>query len=497
MKPSFSIRAKLIAIVMSTTCVALILAGGALAIFQIRSHRQSLEKELATVADVVGQNLPAALIFEKADSAEKALHPLDSQPDVVSACLYDSAGRPFAQYIRPGSREVCPPGPEPDVAGFLGQTLVQYHPVIVSGQPPATLRMVASLGDLQKRIRIFGLVLLLVLSGAALAALGLSSGLQRLVSGPILELTSTAQRISKSHDYSLRAPQRTHDELGIAVDAFNQMLDRIAAAVSERKHAEEALMALNTTLEERVAERTAKAEEQAAELKRSNEELERFASVASHDLQEPLRAVASYTQLLKERFGNRLDPETELYFGHVLTGAGRMRSLINDLLDYARVGRGILVRGVIDANAVLDTALSDLSPAVAESGAVITRGPLPSLPANPGKLGQLLRNLITNAIRFRSDAAPEIDIRCERKDDFWQFSVRDNGIGIDPKHHDRIFIIFQRLHGRDRPGTGIGLAICRKIVELHGGHIWVDSAPGKGSTFHFTLPTKTSGTPLA
>jgi signal transduction histidine kinase len=488
MKTSFSIRAKLIAIVMSTTCVALILAGGALAAFQIRSHRAALERELATVADVVGQNLPAALIFEKADSAEKALHPLDSQPDVVSACLYDGAGRLFAKYIRAGYREPCPARPEPEIAGFLGQILILYHPVVVSGQSPGTLRMVASLGDLQRRIRIFGLVLLLVLSGAALAALVLSSGLQRLVSGPILELTSTAQKISQNHDYSLRAPQRTHDELGIAVDAFNQMLDRIAAAVSERKRAEEALMALNATLEERVAERTAKAEQQAAELKRSNEELERFASVASHDLQEPLRAVASYTQLLKQRFGPAIDPETELYLGHVLTGAGRMRALINDLLDYARVGRGTLSRAMVDSGAVLDGALADLSTALAESGAEVTRGPLPTLPANPGKLGQLLRNLITNAIRFKGDAPPHIDVRCERKGDVWEFAVRDNGIGIEPKHHERIFVIFQRLHGRDRPGTGIGLAICRKIVELHGGTIWVDSAPDQGSTFHFTLP---------
>jgi signal transduction histidine kinase len=490
---SFSVRAKLIAIVMATTCVALMLAGGALAIFQIRSHRQSLQRELATVADVVGQNLPATLIFEKPDSAEKALRPLDSQPDVVSACLYDGSGHLFAKYIRSGYSEPCPPVPQPEVAGFAGQRLILYHPVIVSGQAPGTLRVVASLGDLQRRIRIFALVLLLVLTGSALAALGLSSGLQRLVSGPILELTSTAMQISRNHDYSLRAPMRSRDEIGIAVSAFNQMLDRIAAAVSERKRAEAELVALNTTLEERVAERTAKAEEQAAELKRSNEELERFASVASHDLKEPLRAVASYTQLLRERFGDRLDPETEVYFGHVLTGADRMQALISDLLDYARVGRGVLTRRMVDSGAVLDSALADLTTAIAETGATITRGPLPNLPANAGKLGQVLRNLITNAIRFHAEAPPVIDIRCERQGDFWQFSVRDNGIGIDPRHHDRIFIIFQRLHGRDRPGTGIGLAICRKIVELHGGRIWVDSQPGQGSTFHFTLPARVDG----
>ena len=405
-RTSFSIRAKLIAIVMSTVCVALCLAGGALAVFEIRTHRQTLAKELSTVADIVGQNLQAALIFEKNDSAEKALLPLDSQPDVVSACLYDSQGKLFAKYLRRGYPLPCPAAPERLNAGFIGESLVLYHDVQVSGQSPGTLRLVASLGELQRRIRLFALVLLLVLTGSALAALVLSSGLQRLVSRPILELTTTAQKISQSHDYTLRAPQRTQDEVGIAVDAFNHMLDRIQSAVSERKRAEEQLMALNTTLEERVAERTAAAEQKTAELKRSNEELERFASVASHDLQEPLRAVASYTQLLKERFGDNLDKDTELYFGHVMAGAGRMRALINDLLDYSRVGRGSLSRSMIDTSTLLDSALTDLVTALNESGAEVTRGHLPVVAADGGQLGRLLRNLITNAIRFRGEAPP-------------------------------------------------------------------------------------------
>jgi signal transduction histidine kinase len=490
-----SIRAKIIAIVMSTTLMALALAGGALAIFEIRSHRRTLAKELGTMADIVNQNLAAPLILEKADSAEKALLALASQPDVISACLYGSEDDLFAQYLRNGDQVSCPGAPRPDEAGFVGETLVLYRPVIVSGQAPGSLRLVASLGELHRRIELFGVVLLLVLSGAALAALLLSSWLQRLVSRPILELAGTAQQISQDYDYTLRAPQHTQDEVGTAVRAFNQMLDRIEAAVSERKRAEEQLTALNTTLEERVAERTAAAEQKAAELKRSNDELESFASVASHDLQEPLRAVASYTQLIERRLDRQLDEESKLYLGHVLTAVGRMKALINDLLNYARVGRGALSRRMVDCGGVLDGALGDLASAVAESGAEIIRGPLPTVAADPVQLGQLLRNLISNAIRFRGVAAPRIEVGAERQGESWVFSIRDNGIGIEPRHHDRIFIIFQRLHGADLPGTGIGLAICRKIVELHGGRIWVESAPGQGATFHFTLPAHDLLTP--
>ena len=489
MKPSFSIRAKLIAIVMLTTLVALSLAGGALAIFEFRSHRRTLQSELTMVAQIVGQNLPLALLMERTDTANQALRAFDSYRDFVSVCVYHPNGKLFTWYIPDRSSPPCPATPEHKLAAqFVDNTLILHHEVLANDERVATLRIVASMGELQRRMQLFALVLALVLSGAALAALLLSSGLQRVVSQPVLELASTAQKIARSSDYTLRAPQHTRDEVGVAVDAFNQMLDRIEAAVSERKDAEEKLMALNTTLEERVADRTLAAEQKAVELKRSNEELERFASIASHDLQEPLRAVSSYTQLLKERLSGNVDSDLEAYLAHVITGAGRMRTLINDLLNYSRVGRTLSPTRV-DVGKVLDATMGDLAAAIAESGTEITRGPLPPVWANPGQLGQVLSNLISNAIRFRGEAPPRIDIRGDDQGAYCEFTVRDNGIGIDPKHHDRVFIIFQRLHGRERPGTGIGLAICRKVVELHGGRIWLESTLGQGATFHFTLPS--------
>jgi PAS domain S-box-containing protein len=225
------------------------------------------------------------------------------------------------------------------------------------------------------------------------------------------------------------------------------------------------------------------------ELRRSNEELERFAYVASHDLQEPLRTVSSYVQLIERRYQNKLDADGKDFINFAVEGAKRMQRLIEDLLAFSRVGtRG----GVIAETAsrdVFDAAIENLGAAIAEAGAVVERGDLPVVFADPTQLQGLFTNLIGNALKFRGESAPRVYVGAEPDGINWRFRVQDNGIGIDPQYFDRIFVIFQRLHGReDFPGTGIGLAICKKIVERHGGKIWVESGPRQGATFFFTLP---------
>ena len=233
--------------------------------------------------------------------------------------------------------------------------------------------------------------------------------------------------------------------------------------------------------------------ERIAELARSNDELAQFGYVASHDLQEPLRAVASCVQLLKKRYGGQLDARADEFIDHSVAGIKRMETLINDLLAYSRVASQAQPLVKTDCGAVVDTALANLGVAIAESGAVVTHDVLPVVDADPTQLAQVFQNLIGNAIKFRGERAPVIHIGVGTSPEQWTLSVTDNGIGIDPQYFERVFVVFQRLHTRtEYQGTGIGLAICKKIVERHGGRIWVESAPGAGTAFRFTLPTKNS-----
>jgi signal transduction histidine kinase/ActR/RegA family two-component response regulator len=263
------------------------------------------------------------------------------------------------------------------------------------------------------------------------------------------------------------------------------------------------LVALNEELEERVRERTAALTAEIEERKRmqqklhesmqhlagSNAELEQFAYVVSHDLQEPLRMVTSYVQLLADRYKDRLDSDANEFISYAVDGTARMKSMTTDLLAYSRVGRDGKESVPVNCEAALSQACADLRAAITEAAAEVTHDPLPSVVGNAGQFAHLFQNLIGNAIKFHGQEPPRIHVSAVLNKQEWVFSVHDNGIGLDPQYADRIFMVFQRLHRRDEyPGTGIGLAIARKIVEHRGGRIWVESEPGKGATFRFTIP---------
>ena len=318
-------------------------------------------------------------------------------------------------------------------------------------------------------------------------AVALAVLVRRAVTRPLDALAAACRRITEGNFRERITPRGPKDIRGIALDV-EEMRQRIVDELEGSRSARAAL------------------DEQADELRRSNAELEQFAYVASHDLQEPLRKVASFCQLLERRYGNQLDERGAEYIGFAVDGAKRMQALINDLLTFSRVGRLNATHTEVDLNTALDTALDNLSAVIEESDAEIVRPkqPLPTVDGDPTLLTMMWQNLIGNALKFRREGtAPRIVIACEQRsgahDPEWLFSVSDNGIGIAEEFADKVFVIFQRLHVREvYSGTGIGLALCKKIVEHHGGSIWVDTSGTtrpQGARILFTMPALSTAEP--
>lgn len=302
---------------------------------------------------------------------------------------------------------------------------------------------------------------------------------------PINNMTRTAISISEGN-LSLRVKKYSSDEIGILGNCFNIMVDSL-----DKRNTE--LSAANKSLQKEIKERKqieSKLRQTLMELARSNKELQQFAYVASHDLQEPLRKMRSYSEMLEKRYQGQLDEKADKFIGYIVDGANRMQTLINDLLSYSRVGRMEIFLEETNFETILNQVIVDFEKSIQETEAVITYDPLPTITANSSQISQLLQNLIGNALKFRGKEPPVIHVSAKKTETEWLFFVRDNGIGIEPEYAERIFIIFQRLHSRtEYPGTGVGLAICQRIIERHGGKIWVESELGKGATFYFTIPT--------
>lgn len=305
-----------------------------------------------------------------------------------------------------------------------------------------------------------------------LGILGVVFALRRTVSRPLRGVGRRVRRTARGDFEHEIAGEGPRDVVELAADV-NVMRQRIVAELSAIKDAHRQL------------------DQQTRELQRSNAELEQFAYVASHDLQEPLRKVASFCQLLEKRYKGQLDERGDQYIDFAVDGAKRMQQLINDLLAFSRVGRFNAEQEVVESGEVLRHALTSLSAAIEESDAEIeVHEPLPRVRGEASLLAGVFQNLIGNALKFRSEETrPRIEVGVERDGEMWRFSITDNGIGVEPDYAERIFMIFQRLHPKDvYAGTGIGLAMCRKIIEYHGGRIWLDTEPSEGTTFRFTLP---------
>jgi len=329
------------------------------------------------------------------------------------------------------------------------------QPLRVAISVPADL----VLHDVWETLKFFLLVFLIAIIGTFLAARSLA----RYLSRPIVKLARAASRLARG-EFSSTVQVEATGEVQLLVETFNRMVEELRKTTSA-------------------------VHERAAELARSNAELEQFAYVASHDLQEPLRVVGSFAQLLAKRYRGQFGKDGDEFIAFIVDGVARMQQLIDDLLVYSRVGTRAKPLQPTQTSAVLEQAIANLQVAIDETGTVVTHDALPAVLADGSQLVQVFQNLLSNAIKFHGTEPPRVQVSAAREDHAWVFGVRDNGIGIDPQQFERIFAIFQRLHtSAEYPGTGIGLAVCKKIVERHGGRIWVSSQPGTGATFFFTVP---------
>jgi signal transduction histidine kinase len=376
------------------------------------------------------------------------------------------------QFVRPTLHKIHMSHSETVATNVTGKALFDALRVPLDRlQAALTSRLTLARRQLEDDANFLQVVLLIAAALILGSLIGAGYLLRRIITRPLAELGREAELVGAGNfekPVGVTAGPREIVRLGSEIDAMRKRIVNELTVVEGIRRQLEA---------------------QALDLKRSNAELEQFAYVASHDLQEPLRKVASFCQALQRRYGDQLDERAEQYIEFAVDGAKRMQILINDLLAFSRVGRSGTEHELVDLNPALAEAEASLSSALKESGATVLADELPSVRGEHSLLVSLFQNLIGNAVKFRSEQAPVVRLSVTRRGQEWQFSCADNGIGVEQEYADRIFVIFQRLHTKEAyPGTGIGLAMCRKIVEYHGGRMWLDLEHKPGAEFHFTLP---------
>ncbi len=452
-----SIRYKLVLVILVVTTVTLLIGFSLIITFNIKTYEDLITNKLTVVVRNVGYNCIPALDFSDKLYAKKYLANMSTIPEVVNARLYDYQDNLFASYNRDGFEKIKRQKPERKQFMFYEDDYLHiYEPLTMQGSYRGTLYVRASKQEINEKIKEIVNTFFLILLGLLLFSILLAGWLQKLVSKPIIKLTRTVEDISYHNDFSLRVKKQANDEIGVLYDNFNYMLERIDYYINE--------------------------------LERNNQELSEFNYVASHDLREPLRTLTSYCQLLKDDLGNQLSDDAKEDIHFITEAADRMNTLILDLLQLSRAGRVEFNYTEVNLNDVMKTIMHDLKTTIDENDASVLWEDLPIIKADKSHISRLMQNLISNAVKFKADHAPLIKIYAEEKTDKWIIAVTDNGIGIDPRYQEQIFVPFKRLHGIGKySGTGIGLAICKKIIERHDGKIWVESERGKGSTFFFSI----------
>ncbi len=495
-----SIQRKLMRVILQTCGAVLLLTCTAFFAYEYFSFLRSTQSQLSTLGKIIASNSTAALAFDNHEDASTLLNALKAEPHVVAACLYDKTGNVFAVFPENLSEDQVPPKPGKAGYRYTGNYLEGFEPSIEGNQRLGTLYLKSDMQAMYTRFQLYGKIVFLVVVSSIFFAYFLSQRLQKSIIDPIHSLANTARSISEHKDYSVRARSSNVDELRLLTDAFNQMLVQIEAQNS-------AIMLFNQQLEQKVHERTAQLEQARDEMEvinkklvKSNRDLEQFAYVASHDLQEPLRKIHTFTEMAEKKAQDWT--QQKLYFDKIKSSSKRMSELITAVLNYSRLSRTEDEYAETDLNTVVENIKTDFELLISEKKAEIENKGLPVIKCIPLQLHQLCLNLISNALKF-TDHPPVIQITSrvvsadELNEQFeWnvggnyvELKFKDNGIGFDQQYAQKIFTIFQRLHDKHSyAGTGIGLALCKKIVDNHNGFITAQSEVGKGSTFLIYLP---------
>jgi signal transduction histidine kinase len=504
-----SLRHKLTTIIMLTCVASLLLVGAVFGVWEWLTLRRATVQTLSAHAEILADSCRNALTFRDPADASACLRTVGAIPSVSAACVYTSDGELFAAYQRMGTTVVLPPPTGvPNNREYIWESKVLTRPVVLEGEPIGTVCLKADFAPLYQRLQYSLLVIVSLVLLSSLAAYLISSRLQGVISAPIVRLADVARRISEKKEYTLRATAAGRDEVGQLIEAFNEMLGQIqqrdAALVEANEQLEvrvrertTQMMTANEQLTQEVAARRqiehalAAANEHLAEtvqnLRRSNKELQEFAYVAAHDLKAPLRGIGTLADWIASDYADRFDEPGRQQLRLLKSRVTRLADLINGILHYSEIGRVASRREAADLGALVSeaVALLDLPPHIQ----VTVRGELPRVVCEKTRLGQVFHNLIDNAAKYLDKPQGRIEIGCTDRGHLWEFAVSDNGPGIEEKYFEKIFQMFQTLAPRDqRESTGIGLSIVKKIVELYGGRIWVESQPGEGSTFFFTLP---------
>jgi signal transduction histidine kinase len=473
------IQQRLMRIILGTSGVVLLLTCATFVTYEFLTYRRAAVRQLSVLGEVIATNSTAALAFDNQSDAAEILSALRAERHIINACLYDKNGRHFASYPAGAAAETFPSLPGVDGYLFAGGQLIGFVPVEQGrgGSRLGTLYLSSDMEAMYERLRLYGGIAILITIVLSLVAYVLSRKLQQQISRPILSLAGTARAVSDRRDYSVRAQKFGDDELGLLTEAFNHMLEQI-------QQQNLALERANDELEGRVHDRT-------AELAAANKDLEAFASSVSHDLRTPLRAITGLAEILLKHPGDGLTPEARRCVDLIHRGSGEMDRLIDSIMAFSRLGHQEPVRQEVDLTALAQEVFRDLTAATPDRAVDFRPEPLSPVRADPILLRQVLVNLLANALKFTRGATPAvIEVGQVRSDtDIPVYFVRDNGVGFDLAQADKLFVMFQRLNHREEyDGTGIGLAMVRRIIERHGGEVWADSAPGHGATFFFTLP---------